>query len=301
MPRNRQPQKPESNYLGRIISGASAFAKEMVLVLGAVLLINSFVLASFEVPTGSMENTVMIGDRVLVNKFIYGGTTPYSIPFTSVRVPHLRVPGFRRVARGDVIVFDWPGERDQVDKPVQTYYLKRCIGLPGDTVLIKDRTVFVNGEAAISPAPPRFQRGPLAPDRINPYIFPRGAQFNNEDHYGPITVPRKGMRLDISANNFDAWEVFIRREGHSPELRAGKVWIDGEEAAGYEVARDYIFAMGDNRDISLDSRFWGFVPMEDVIGTPMVVFWNWNPGIPLFNLTEKLRSVDLSRIATIIR
>ena len=104
---------------------AAAFMKEILFALIAVLLINSFVMASFEVPTPSMEKTVMVGDRVLVNKFIYGGTTPYTLPFTSIRIPHLRVPGFRSVRRGDTIVFDWPGERDRTDKPPQVFYLKR--------------------------------------------------------------------------------------------------------------------------------------------------------------------------------
>ena len=104
----------------------------MLGVLGAVLFINSFVVASFEVPTGSMEDTVKIGDRVLVNMFSYGGSTPYTIPLTSVRIPHFRVPGIRPVAHGDVIVLDWPGERDQAEKPVQMWFMKRCIGLPGE-------------------------------------------------------------------------------------------------------------------------------------------------------------------------
>jgi signal peptidase I len=77
--------------------GIKGFIRDVVYAAVAVLIINSFVLASFEVPTGSMEDTVMPGDRLFVNKFIYGGTTPYTIPFTSIRIPHFRVPGFRSV------------------------------------------------------------------------------------------------------------------------------------------------------------------------------------------------------------
>jgi signal peptidase I len=78
------------------------------------------------------------------------------------------------------------------------------------------------------------------------------------------------------------------------------VLIDGKEATDYTVQRDYVFAMGDNRDNSLDSRFWGFVPLEDVIGTPFIVYWSWNPAIPIFNLIDKIGSVKLSRIGTLI-
>jgi len=278
-----------------------AFIKETLWTCAAVLFINSFVLASFEVPTGSMEDTIKAGDRLFVNRLIYGGTTPYTIPLTSIRIPHFRVPGFRSVERGDVIVFDWPGDRDRVGKPIQAWYLKRCVALPGDTVRIDDRIVYVNGQELENPPHGKFLRPFSEPDGYwNPRIFPRGARFN-EDNYGPIVVPRKGMTLLLHPDNYDSWEVFIRREGHSATMIGDRVLIDGLETDRYTVARDYLFAMGDNRDDSLDSRYWGFVPVEDVIGTPMLVFWSWNPKIPLYHLGAKIRSINPSRIGTLIR
>ena len=277
------------------------FIRDVIYAFAAVLVINSFVLASFEVPTGSMEDTVKIGDRLFVNKFIYGGSTPYTIPFTSIRIPHLRVPGFRSVRQGDVIVFDWPGPRDQVEKPVQNWYLKRCIALPGDVVKIDRRIVSVNGKALEKPPHGKFLRQhPEPADYENPEIFPRGARFN-QDNYGPIVVPAKGATLILNANSFPGWQVFIRREGHTAELVNDRIFIDGKETSQYIAEKDYVFAMGDNRDDSLDSRFWGFVPLEDIIGTPMVVYWSWNPRIPIYDLFSKLGSVNLSRIGTVIR
>jgi signal peptidase I len=296
----RAESGPSNKIENRQKSTILSFIKELVFILLAVLVINSFVMASFEVPTGSMENTVKIGDRVFVNKFIYGGTTPYAIPLTSIRIPHIRVPGFRKVARGDVIVFDWPGERDRVEKPTQWWYLKRCIGLPGDTILIKDWVVYVNGNVFSDPPLSRHLRpAPVPADIVNPMIFPRGAPFN-EDNYGPITVPGKGTTISLTPQNLPAWDVFIRREGHNPQILNGKICIDGKETANYVVARDYAFAMGDNRDNSLDSRFWGFVPIEDIIGTPFVVYWSWNPEIPIYQLFDKLGSVNFRRIGTLI-
>lgn len=278
-----------------------AFVRELVFIFFAVLIINSFVLASFEVPTGSMEDTVAIGDRVFVNKFIYGGTTPYTIPLTSIRIPHFRVPGFRKVARGDVIVFDWPGARDEVEKPPQMWYLKRCVGLPGDTIEIKNQILYVNGSIVPDPPHAKHIRGALIEaGRANHNIFPVGSNYN-EDNYGPIAVPRKGMKITLSAANFMGWEVFIRREGHHPQLQEADVLIDGKAAQEYLAERDYVFAMGDNRDNSLDSRFWGFVPLEDVIGTPMIVYWSWDPTIPIYHPIDKLASVSLRRIGAIIR
>lgn len=282
-------------------SKSFGFLRDLAYAFIAVLVINSFVLASFEVPTGSMENTVKIGDRLFVNKFIYGGTTPYTIPFTSIRIPHIRVPGFRDVKRGDVIVFDWPGPRDQVEKPVQTWYLKRCIGLPGDVIQIEQKVVSVNGKKLEMPKHGKFIRNYTVPaDYRNPNIFPRGAAFN-EDIYGPIVVPQKGMTMILNEHTFPLYQVFIQREGHTAELVDGRIYIDGKETLSYIVGRDYIFAMGDNRDDSLDSRYWGFVPLEDVIGTPMIVYWSWNPKIPIYQVFAKFGSVNLGRIGTIIR
>jgi len=277
------------------------FIRDLAFAFLAVLVINSFVLASFEVPTGSMEDTVKIGDRLFVNKFIYGGSTPYTIPLTSIRIPHFRIPGFRNVARGDVIVFDWPGGRDQVEKPVQTWYLKRCVALPGDTVRIDQRVVYVNGKRLKNPDHGKFLRPVSQPsDYRNPSIFPRGAKFN-EDNYGPIVVPQKGMTLVLSPRTLPSWETFIRREGHAVEMIDSKIMIDGREVTYYTVGRDYLFAMGDNRDDSLDSRFWGFVPLEDVIGTPVLVYWSWNPQIPIYRIYSKICSINLKRIGVIVR
>jgi signal peptidase I len=278
-----------------------ALIKDIAYAAVAVLIINSFVLASFEVPTPSMEDTVKAGDRLFVNKFIYGGSTPYAIPFTSIRIPHIRVPGFRSVRQGDVIVFDWPGNQDQAAKPNQMYFLKRCIALPGDTLRIVDRVVYVNDKMAPFPEHYRFQRPTPRPvNDPNPEIFPRGANFN-EDNYGPIVIPKKGMTIKLNEQEFPAWRVFIQREGHTAEMKGNNIFIDGDKASNYVVARDYVFAMGDNRDDSADSRFWGFVPLEDVIGTPMLVYWSWKPDIPIYKFFSKISSIDFGRIGTIIR
>lgn len=292
-------QKP-SSAARSLKAQTFGFFRDLIYAFLAVLVINSFVLASFEVPTASMEDTVKIGDRLFVNKFIYGGSTPYTIPFTSVRIPHFRVPGFRNVKRGDVIVFDWPGPRDQVEKPIQTWYLKRCIALPGDKVQINHREVSVNDKKLLLPEHGKFLRAPYPADERNPYIFPAGAKFN-EDNYGPIFVPQKGSSLVLNAQTFPSWQVFIEREGHSAKIIDDRIFIDGKETSSYTVSQDYVFAMGDNRDNSLDSRFWGFVPVEDVIGTPVIVYWSWDPKIPVIDLFSKLSSVNLRRIGTIIR
>src|SRR5437867_10540874 len=135
--------KPKDKNEGKKQSGKDFF-KDLMFVLVSFFFLNSFVLASFEVPTGSMENEIMAGDFLFVNKFIYGGTTPRTIPFTNVRLRWIRVPGFRHVQHGDVIVFEFPGYRDDIVPQEFQFYLKRAIGLSGDTVQVVNRVVYVN-------------------------------------------------------------------------------------------------------------------------------------------------------------
>ncbi len=278
------------------------FFKDLVFVLVSFIFLNSFVLASFEVPTGSMENEIMAGDFLFVNKFIYGGTTPRTIPFTNIRLPWFRVPAFQDVERGDVIVFEFPGYRDDVTPHEFQFYLKRAIALSGDTVQIANRVVYVNGERAPIPRNIKFNSTRMTPPgAIDPRIFPKGAPFN-EDNWGPVVVPSKGDVIQLNSSNLGRWETFIGREGHAVRVDDnGQVLIDGVATSSYTVGRNYIFGMGDNRDNSLDGRFWGFIPEENIVGTPMIVYWSWDPDLPLISIAEKLGSIRFGRIGALIR
>ena len=282
-------------------STLKAWLKELGIIFGAFLLLNSFVLASFEVPTGSMENEIMTGDFLLVNKFIFGGTTPKTVPFTNTKLPSFKLPALWDVEKGDIIVFIFPGMREEVEARDFAYYLKRCIATAGDTLEIRDRIVTVNGQLFPNPRNLKFNSAMIRPKGMpDPRIFPKGMAWN-EDNYGPIVVPKKGDVIELSSDTYARWETFIRREGHTVELVNGQVRIDGKETAAYTVARDYVFGMGDNRDNSLDSRFWGFIPKESVIGTPLIVYWSWNPDVPLTELREKFSTVRWMRFGTLVR
>ncbi len=286
---------------GQPKSSFRSVAKELGIIIGAFLVLNSFVLASFEVPTGSMENEIMTGDFLLVNKFIYGGTTPRTIPFTSTRIPAFKFPPLWKVDRDDIIVFMFPGMRDEVEPAEFQYYLKRCVALAGDTLQIINRIVYVNGKPAPIPRNMKFNYSTVRPPGYaDPRIFPKGAPFN-EDNYGPLVIPKKGDVIKLDAKSFPRWEIFIRREGHSAELLGNRVYIDGAERTSYTVGRNYVFGMGDNRDNSLDSRFWGFIPEESVVGTPLIVYWSWDPDIPIFDLGSKLGSIRMSRFGTLVK
>ena len=278
------------------------FFKDLAFVLVSFFFLNSFVLASFEVPTGSMENEIMTGDFLFVNKFIYGGTTPRTIPFTNIRLPWFRVPAFRHVERGDVIVFEFPGYRDDIVPEEFQFYLKRAIALGGDTVQIINRVVYVNGKPSPLPRNMKFDTDRMQPPGYaDPRIFPEGAPYN-EDNWGPVVIPKQGDVIPLGPANFNQWRVFIIREGHTARMdQTGRIMIDGAPASEYRVQRNYLFGMGDHRDNSLDGRFWGFIPEDNLVGTPMIVYWSWDPNLPIFDILGKIVSVRPGRIGTIIR
>ena len=294
---SKEQPVPPTTLKGKII----AFFRELGIVLGAFLLLNNFVVASFLVPTGSMENEVLVGDLLFVNKFIYGGTSPRNIPFTNVRLPWFRLPALRDVERGDVIVFVFPGYRDEVTPEDFTFYLKRCVGISGDTVQVIDRVLYVNGSPSPLPRHLKYSDPGRIPNSIpEERIFPKGSGWN-EDNYGPLVIPYKGMKVALTPDNYERWDTFIRREGHAIQQTAGQIFVDGKPVSTYTVERDYLFGMGDHRDNSLDSRYWGFIPKENLVGTPMIVYWSWDTDIPLYDIFSRLGSIRWGRIGTLIR
>lgn len=260
-----------------------------------------FVVDAYRIPTGSMEHTLIAGDYILVNKFIYGPSTPRTFPLTRLEIPHVRFPGFRKPDRGDVIVFKFPGERDEIAPVDNLNYIKRAVGLPGDTVEIRDRKVFVNGEAFPKLSTQRGSNRAVKPSGRNDLrIFPTGAPFN-EDNYGPVYVPKSGDTISVNIDTVKQWEIFIRRDGATLEvLPDGTIKLDGEITDRYIIRNNYYFTLGDNRDNSLDSRFWGFVPEENVIGQALLIYWSWHKeGTP--NFLARFRHIRSERIGKIIR
>jgi signal peptidase I len=252
--------------------------RQLVIAAIIAIIIRTFFFEAFRIPTGSMKNTLLVGDYLFVNKIGYFLQTPKYIPFTSIEIPHLHLKTFG-VTRGDVVVFEYPGDRDDVvPREKKVNYIKRCIGTPGDVIQIIRKQVYVNGKIFPNPPESILDRDTERAGVVDSRIFPHGGKWN-KDNFGPLRVPKIGDVILISKDNFDQWEVFIEREGHKIELGMNdQVMIDGKPAAQYKVERDYLWMMGDNRDDSEDSRFWGFAPMDNVVGSGMIIYWSWyNP------------------------
>lgn len=193
------------------------WAEAIAVAIVLALIIRTFVVQAFKIPSGSMKPTLLVGDHILVNKFIYG----IKIPFTNIKVFPFTSP-----KKSDVVVFTYP-----VDK--EKDFIKRVIGVEGNTIEIKDKKVYVDGA---------LYDGPFAVNS-DENIIPGDIQ--PRDNYGPIVVPN-----------------------------------------------DSLFVMGDNRDHSYDSRFWGFVKLEEVKGRAFIIYWSW----------DKFRhSLRWRRIADLIR
>ncbi len=294
---------PKPETLGEHLT---AWVKTIIWSLTVVTIINGLALASFVVPTGSMESTVLAGEFLFVNKFVFGPSTPQIIPFLNQPLPYYKLPPVIAPKQGDVIVFVFPGNRDVVKPTAFEYYLKRCVAAAGDVLQIKGGRVFVNGTEYSLPEHAQFmgwtpEQRVMVCDADREATFPPGKGYTRDD-YGPIRIPKEGDVIALTPENFREWAVFIAREGHIVDAAMGT--IDGKPATSYTVKRDYVFGMGDNRDNSLDSRFWGFIPEEDVVGTPMIVYWSWAPNDPVYGtrmtFTQRLKSIRWGRIGTII-
>lgn len=287
------------------------FWKNLLFAAIAALLIKTFLIETSRVPTGSMETTIKVGDFLFVNKFIYGSSSPRTIPFTNIVLPYFQLPAIREPKKGDIVVFEYPGDRDELynydrndpEKNVLVVnYVKRCIGEPGDTISIKDKVVFVNGKEAKRPAHIQYINNYVTPAGVpNPNIFPKDAAFN-EDNYGPVIVPKKGDVIKLTALNVEQWRTLIDREigKNVVTVEGDQVLIDGKSVSSYTIQKDYYFMMGDNRDDSADSRFWGFVSRDKIVGEAFMIYWSWDPEISFAEIFRLLGSVRVNRIAKIV-
>lgn len=285
------------------------FFRQLLFAGIAAFFIITFIVQNTRIPTGSMENTILVGDFVLVNKFIYGSSSPKYIPFTEIELPFFRLPALWEPVATDIVVFEYPGDRDQLVATERgVNYVKRCIGTPGDTIEIKNKVVFVNGKEFWKPTHIKYYKGrtgsylkPVPLGVADARIFPKGTHWN-EDNYGPLVIPKKGSTIPLNKYNVEQWRTTIDREygKRVVELKGDVVTIEGIPVSSYTFKKDYYFMMGDNRDDSLDSRFWGFVARDLVVGQAFITLFSWNREIPFSQLFKLLGSVRLDRILLLL-
>ncbi len=329
------------------------------------IMIKVFIISILKVPSNSMQPNIEPGDWIIVNKFGYGQTAKL-FGFTFKMSP------FISINRGDVIVFHFPeGDTVLIDAPTQNYYdlkkrlsnnsyeleydmseklflplinriayVKRCVGLPGETIEIKNRNIFINnkkyndsvnclrlyysycdksgfdrivsskyyvykekdGKYILSLNPNdesivfdllKLDSLKLKPHHYSSYMFPRklhGILKWDTVNYGPLLIPQKGEKIHLTVENIPIYKRLIEEyENNQFEIKDEKIMINGEETKVYIPKQDYYFMMGDNREITVDSRNWGFVPADHIIGKVFGVGFNDN----INGIINKLKSLKV--------
>jgi signal peptidase I len=212
VPAETVPMRPDATEFPR-----STLAEWVITIL-LLLFLTTFLVQAFVIPTGSMEDTLLIGDHLLVDKLAYAPSGPiskYILPYTEVK-------------RGDIIVFRYPTD-------IQQTFVKRCMGVPGDRIHIVNKQVYINGKALVEPY--KYNK--------TDYIDSYRDNFPGE----PNDTLERGA-IEMLQNNVENGEVVVPPGSY--------------------------FAMGDNRDSSLDSRYWGFVPRQNIIGKPLIIYWSYD-------------------------
>jgi signal peptidase I len=255
--------------------------KSWTIIILAVWIIRTMIFSNYIIPTGSMENTMMTGTFVIGNQVYYGAQTPHkiAIPFSGsglifnkpvgFMLPHVKLPAIKKPQTGDIVIFEYPQER-------LFDYVKRCIGTPGSTIEVRDKRVYVNGVLFEDPPEANINYNNIKKATyIDQRIWPSG--HGNQDQYPPLYIPKKGDIIDLDHANPEYAYNILSLEKQKVSYQFGSWYIKGKRVKTYKVKQDYYFMMGDNRDNSADSRFWGMVPYKYIKGKPTAVqFLLWD-------------------------
>jgi signal peptidase I len=278
------------------------FLKYIIIAFVLALVLKSFFVDAFKIPTASMENTLLVGDYVLIDKASYEIKTPHYIPVINYWIPSYSLISLSEPDRNDVIVFKFPGYPNEFEPSENSSFVKRVIGLPGDTVQIKNENVYINGQMISQPADAILPPAPINKKGIiDDRIFPQNRNWTN-DNYGPIVVPKKGMEIRLNAKNIINWEALIDREyGYKAVSVEGTVVnINHQPVRDYTIRKNYYFVMGDNREDSMDSRYWGYVADDLIIGKAFMIYWSWDSFKPVGKWYDFLKPLRLERIFKIV-
>ncbi len=384
---------------------------DIIFALVAVYFINLFIFQNYQIPSSSLEKSLLVGDYLFVSKVSYGPrvpNTPLSFPLVQNTLPILncksyldwpswdykRVAGLGQIQRNDIVVFNFPAGdtvatlqqnpdyytlvqmygREAVRMNKQAFgeiiyrpvdkrenYVKRCVGLPGDSLSIRNNQVYINGKAAQNPknmqlnyfvetetplTETMFRNWGVSRDDYMPYGQPctvtdpetlsflgfqpnaNGAynlvyrfpmteamvaqvkklpsvkkvivepeiiggtmyypvDYDNgwtRDNYGPIWIPKRGATIELTPENLALYRRCIKNYEHNElEEKDGVVYINGEKATTYTFQYDYYWMMGDNRHNSADSRSWGFVPEDHIVGKPIMIWLSLDKDRSLFD------------------
>lgn len=362
----------------------------------AATMVHTYFMQPYTIPSSSLEKTLLVGDYLFVSKFHYGARVPMTtvaapmlhdtLPIINkksylyeddmekrekalvnkLQLPYMRLPGFQKIKRNDIVVFSWPADTvhqffktpdKRIRKPIdkRSNYVKRCVGIPGDSLSVIDGYVYINGERTVLPdrAKPQylytiltkgsFSRGAFQRYNVregyeiekgkhykffltekeaelvkknpivvsitkdlkpggtpNTYVFPNNINFSwSEDNFGPIYIPEAGKTVVINSKTIPLYKKIIEEYESNELLIDGEnIYINGLKADAYTFKQNYYWMMGDNRHNSEDSRIWGYVPFDHVVGKPVMVWFSWDANAQGF--FNKIKSIRWDRMFTTV-
>ncbi len=327
------------------------------------------IIQPYTIPTSSMESSLLTGDFLFVSKLHYGARTPRTLiqfPLTHqtfwgtgipsfvdwIQMPQTRLPGFSSVKRNDVVVFNYPGNPgnpgdryggyNMYPIDLRTNYIKRCVGVAGDKIELRERQLYVNGELAQNPEHMQYLHevfttqalderffekfeiseyrptangfvgflSPQTAEKLKQLDFVKAVHPSletepnlqvlpydttlvkwNRDTFGPLYIPKKGDKITLDAKNMALYKYIILLFDHNNDVKEenGKIILDGQPITEYTFKQNYYWMMGDNRHNSEDSRYWGFVPEDHVVGKAVLVWLSINPNKTWGEIGSKVR------------
>ncbi len=360
-------------------TAAGEWISSVLFAVIAATLVHTYLIQPFTIPTSSLEKTLLVGDFLFVSKFHYGARTPLTavafpmvhdtIPVANVKsylekpqIPYFRLPGFQDIERNDIVVFNWPVDTMKnmyytdkyYYKPIdkKTNYVKRAVGVPGDSLQIIDGKIHIDSQPLVLPerAKPQFSyegttkgqafdynylyeryditdpygynpnnnafRINLTEDAFSRFknhpnvasiqrvndtvgreagIFPSSQDLSwNRDNLGPIYIPKKGTTTQITQKSLPFYKRIIEvYEGSEMGIEnklsqnGTQILLNGSPMESYTFKQDYYWMMGDNRHNSLDSRYFGYVPENHVVGKPVFIWMSWDANGK--NFFDKIR------------
>lgn len=329
----------------------------------AATLVHTYFMQPYTIPTSSLEKSLLIGDFLFVSKFHYGARVPMTtvaapmvhdtLPIVKTKsylkfpqLPYMRLPALQKIKQNDIVVFSWPVDtveqffkktNRKIRKPIdkKSNYVKRCVGIPGDSLEIRDGYVYINGKKNELPDRARLQffyetdtdgkalsvkslksryhvreggrlqdgnyilnlsdedaqlisKNPTVKS-LTKRLSPKGQAENvfpnvnslawNKDNFGPVYIPEEGKTVALNMTSLPFYkQIIVEYEKNTLRVENGQIYLNGssDPVDTYTFKQNYYWMMGDNRHNSEDSRYWGYVPYDHVVGKPVFIWFSWN-------------------------